>query len=293
MKSIEAPSRHTEQGALQRHPDPLVSSHRLLIHCLENNKPMKHKIFLPSIFCLALLQACGGGGESNAQVNAAVVSKPFVTGNAPRYQLLSAKNHSLESLSRFVQASSGAVTTLGNTSLSGDIVVKETVGDETFALGRWYAGTVTRPSGAETLKGVDGNSYHYIVVNTPAAFPTAASMRCDSGLFTTPTIASGDKQPDIGRAAGSLQLSFGADGAKVSGLISIDTLLSSGTLSLNGTVATPAGQATTGSLLDETTGSVMQIGDGGNGGYAVAISYSAKVSTGARYIGVARFRCST
>lgn len=256
-------------------------------------KPMKHKVLLPSILCVALLQACGGGGDSNAEVNAAFVSKPFVTGNAPRYQLLSAKSLSLENLGRFVQAPDGAVTTLGNTSIGGDIVVKETVGDETFALGRWYTGTVTRPSGAETLKGNDGASYHYIVVNAPTAFPASGSMDCDSGFFTTPTLASGDKQPDIGRSRGSVQLSFGADGAKISGSIAVDTLLSSGTLSLGGTVPTPAGQVTTGSLLDDTTGSVMQIGDGGKGGYAVAISYAVKVSTGARYIGVARFRCST
>lgn len=123
---------------------------------------MKNKLLLPSLLSIALLQACGGGGGGDDGAPAAVsadttssstgttttpaastsantgsVSAAFVAGSTPRYQLTSVGSQTFGNLNPFVQAASGAMTTLGSTVLSGDSATKEISGDATYAMGRW------------------------------------------------------------------------------------------------------------------------------------------------------------
>jgi hypothetical protein len=263
-----------------------------------------------------LLQACGGGGGGDDGASAAAstgttssstgtttspatftsantgsVSAAFVAGSAPRYQLASMGGQTFGNLSPFVQASSGAMTTLASTVLSGDSATKEISGDATYAMGRWVAGTVTRSSGAETLTGVDSRSYHYLAVNAPPAFPASGALTCDAGVFTAPTYVSGGSGTGTtGTASGSASLSFGAGGATVSGSISVTASGSSGSASLNSTAATVTNTAIAGAYLSGGAGSAVQIGDAAGGAYLVAASYATTLASGARYFGVAMFR---
>ena len=279
---------------------------------------MKNKLLLPSLLSIALLQACGGGGGGDgdggasiapvgvaepapvsggtpatpASANTGAVSAPFVAGTTPRYQLTFPDGQSFGRLDSFVQASSGAMTTLGGTVLSGDSASKEIAGDATFAMGRWAKGTVTRSSGAETLTGTDNRAYHYLAVNALAAFPASGAKTCDAGVFTAPTYASGGASTSAtGTASGSASLVFGASGAAVTGVVNVTAAGASGSASLNGTAQGVNSVAITGAYLSSGAGAAIQIGDAGNDAYIVAATYSAVLANGARYIGVAKFRC--
>lgn len=279
---------------------------------------MKNKLLLPSLLTIALLQACGGGGgdgdggtppaassettgsstgttttpAASTSANTGAVSAAFVAGSMPRYQLTSASGQTFGKLEPFVQASSGAMTTLGGNVLSGESVTKEISGDATYAMGRWVAGTVTRSSGAETLTGADSRAYHYLAINAPSAFPASGTLTCDAGVFTAPTYVSGGSGTGTtGTASGSASVSFGAGGAAISGSISVSASGSSGSASLNGTVTTVTSTAITGAYLSGGAGSAVQVGDAGGGVHLVAATYAATLASGARYIGVAKFRC--
>lgn len=282
---------------------------------------MKNKLLLiSSLVSIALLQACGGGsgdgGETAAAAPATVgepttpsggttapapaangntgsVSAAFVAGSTPRYQLAGSGNQTFGRLEPFVQASSGAMTTLGSTVLSGDSATKDIAGDATFAIGRWAAGTVTRSSGAETLTGTDSRAYHYVVVNAPSAFPASGTKTCDAGVFTTPTYLSGG--PGAGGTAaaqGSAGLVFGASGAAITGAINVTVAGASGSATLNGTAASVTSVAITGSYLSSGAGAAVQIGDAGADAYLVAATYAVTLPNGARYLGAAKFRCA-
>lgn len=269
---------------------------------------MKNKLLLPSLLVVALLQACGGGGNDNDNAATAApattpanttptaatgtdtgsVPAAFVAGSTPRYQLSSANSQSFGKADPFVQQVSGSVTTLGGTALDGGSASKDISGDATYAMGRWVLGTVTRSSGSETLTGDDSRSYHYIVLNAPSAFPASGALTCDSGVFTTPTSAS---VSTTGTASGSASLAFGTGGATIAGSVSVSAAGSTGVASLSATASTVSSTPITGSYLSNGSGAAVQVGESGAGVYLVAASYAATLTNGARYIGVARFRC--
>ena len=278
---------------------------------------MKNKLLLiSSLVSIALLQACGGGGGGSgesasaspttaseptttpasppaASGNSGSVSAAFVAGSTPRYQLAGSGNQTFGRLEPFVQAPSGAMTTLGSTVLSGDSVTKDIAGDATFAIGRWTAGTVTHSSGAETLTGTDNRAYHYVVVNAPSAFPASGAKTCDAGAFTTPTYVSGGPGAAGAAAAqGSAGLVFGASGAAVTGAINVTVAGASGSATLNGTAASVTSVAITGAYLSGGAGAAVQIGEAGADAYLVVASYVATLPNGARYLGAAKFRCA-
>lgn len=267
---------------------------------------MTSKLLIPSILSIALLQACGGGGGGDggsapaasssgaASADSGSVSARFVAGSASRYQLTGVSAQTFGGLSASVQSTSGAMTTLSTTVLSGNSVTKDINGDATYAMGRWVAGTVTRSSGSETLSGTDNRAYHYIALNSPAQFPTTGTLSCDAGAFTTPTYQSGGggTSPNTGSATGSATLSFGTGGATVGGAVNVAASGSAGAATLNTTITSTTSTVITGAYLAGGAGAAVQIGDAGGGAFLVAASYAATLANGARYIGVAKFRCA-
>lgn len=271
---------------------------------------MTSKLFIPSILSIALLQACGGGGGGDggaapaastsgtaggsASADSGSVSARFAAGASSRYQLVGIGSQTFGRLDTSVQASSGAMTKLSDAVLSGNSATKDISGDASYALGRWAAGTVTRSSGSETLSGTDNRAYHYLVVNTPAQFPATGSLTCDAGVFTAPTYERGGSgtQPNSGTASGSATLSFGAGGATVGGAVNVAASGSAGAATLGTTISSTSSASVTGAYLSGGSGAAVQIGDAGGGAFLVAASYAATLANGARYIGVARFRCA-
>ncbi len=260
---------------------------------------------LLAVLSAALLQACGGGHDHRdgnpatpgptapaSTNNTGSVTAPFNRGIASRYQLTSGVSQSFGVLTASMQDASGAMTMIDTTVLSGAATVKEIAGDATFAMGRWVAGTVTTTSGATTLTGTDNRAYHYIAVNSPSVFPSAGTLNCGAGSFTTPTYASGGSPGTTGVATGSATLSFGASGATIGGAIHVTASGTSGMASLSGFIVTPNSSATTGAFFSNGGGAYSQIGDAGSGAYLVATSFAVTLANGARYIGVAKFRCS-
>ncbi|RST48398.1 hypothetical protein [Variovorax sp. MHTC-1] len=206
--------------------------------------------------------------------------------------LLGVNSQSFGTLTQSTQAASGAMTKLNDTTLTGATTTKEISGDANFALGRWVAGTVTRSSGAETLTGTDNRAYHYVAFNALPALPTTGSASCDAGVFTAPTYVGGATgEANAGTATGSASLAFDGTGGVVSGTLSIAVGGTTGTVAINGTVTSPSSTSITGAFLSGGSGAAIQLGDHGGGAYVVAAGYAATLSNGARYTGVAKFRC--
>ena len=238
---------------------------------------------------LALLQACGGGGGSDAgnaladggtgaatTTNTGSVTAALNRGATARYQLTSVGSQSFGVLSTSVQDAAGALTTIDSNVLSGSTSVKEIAGDATYAMGRWAAGTVTTSSGATILTGTDNRAYHYIAINVPSAFPATGSLACSAGAFTSPTYTGGGVTGTTGTATGSATLIFGAGGATVGGSVNVTSAGSAGSVALSGSIATPTSSSTTvlggsasvggistGSLLSAAN-TVKAIGDTGD-----------------------------
>ena len=261
------------------------------------------------------LQACGGGdgdgggtagSPSDAGVastsgspaapnggNTGSVSAQFKAAKAPRFNLLSASLQSFGRLDAFTQEASGAVTRISDTTLSGQTVVRDINGNESFALGRWMAGTVTSKSGAKTLTGRDDESYHYVLYNAADALPTSGTLACDSGAFTTPSRDSGPgSAASTGSASGHASLSFAEEGATVAGAIDVSAGGAGGTASLNVSGLDATSSRITGSFFSNGgAGASVALADAGGGAFEVVGSYRAKTPNGAGYIGVYRFVC--
>lgn len=279
---------------------------------------MKNKILLSlSLLSLGLLQACGGGsgggggtpaaaaplgvasavagaaGQAPASADSGSVSAPFARGERARYLLLGSGAQSFGMLSQSEQAASGAMTRLNDNTLTGSSATKEINGDANFAIGRWAAGTVTRGSGADTLTGADNRAYHYVALNELKTLPTSGNATCDAGVFTNPTYVSGGSAAaaNSGAATGSSALAFDSEGAVVSGVVRVSVGDAVGTVNFGTKVKSPSSMAVTGSFLSGGTGAGITLGNHGGNAYAIAVGYAATLPSGARYMGVAKFRC--
>jgi hypothetical protein len=282
---------------------------------------MKNKIYFPlSLLSFGLLHACGGGSGGSgggggapmavaplsaasgaaagpaaaapANMDTGSASAPFVRGERARYQLLGVNAQTFGVLRESEQAASGAMTRLNDTTLTGTAATKEISGDASFAIGRWTAGTVTRSSGAETLTGTDNRAYHYAAVNELKAFPASASTTCDAGVFTSPTsVSGGGTEAASGAATGFATLSFGGKGAAVAGGVKVSVGGAVGTVDFDTVVDAPSVTSVTGRFLSNGAGAAVTLGDHGDKAYAVAVGYAATLPSGAKYQGIAKFRC--
>lgn len=281
---------------------------------------MKNKILLSlSLLSLGLLHACGGGSGGGgggapmaaappgaasgaagsadpapANADSGSVSAPFARGERARYLLLGVGAQSFGVLSQSEQAASGAMTRLNDNTLTGSSATKEINGDANFAIGRWAAGTVTRSSGSETLTGADNRAYHYVALNELKALPASGNTTCDAGVFTSPTYVGGGSgaASNSGAATGSSTLAFGSEGAAVTGAVKVMVGDAIGTVNFDTKVKSPSSTAVTGSFLSAGPGAGITLGDHGGGAYAIAVGYAATLPSGARYMGVAKFRCA-
>ncbi len=210
-----------------------------------------------------------------------------------RYLLLGVGAQSFGLLSQSEQAASGAMTRLNDNTLTGSSATKDINGDANFAIGRWTVGTVTRSSGAETLTGSDNRAYHYLALNELKSLPASGTPACDAGVFTSPTYVGGGTGAAVnsGAASGSSTLSFGSEGAAVTGSVKVTVGDAVGTVSFDTKVKSPSSTSVTGSFLSAGSGAGITLGDHGGGAYAIAVGYSAMLPSGARYMGVAKFRC--
>ena len=278
---------------------------------------MKNKFLPVPLLALLLLQACGGGGGGGggvpllpaatgtppaapaetapaASADAGSVSAPFARGTSARHLLLGIGSQVFGNLTQSEQAPSGAMVRLNDITLTGgNRVTKDIAGDASFAIGRWTAGTVTRSSGAETLTGQDNRTYHYLAANNLQALPTSGAATCDAGKFTTPTYVGGTAGAQSGSASGSAQLVFDGSGVTVSGSIKVTVGSESGNVSLgDAKIASTTSTAITGAFLSGGAGAALQLGDHGGGAYLLGVGYSATLPNGARYTGIAKFRCA-
>lgn len=269
---------------------------------------IKSSYILP-VAMITALTACGGGGSGGGAGNGSggtdsppsggsgggnsgSITALFASTAAPRYHLISSTGQTFGALTGQQQLNDGAVIKINDNSLDGDNrSVRDIAGDANFALGRWNAGTVTRSNGTtETLTGTQGSDYHYVLFNTLSAFPSSGTYNCDTGSFTTPRRSTGTVGPVSGTVMGSANVSFGSNGANVSGALTI-TASNSATVSLNSNPNSSTTTAFTGGYLSNGSGAAIQIGDGGSPAVTVVGSYVAKID-GSSYIGTYRFLCS-
>ena len=257
------------------------------------------------------LQACGGGGgggdggtgnagaspstggSGSSPGNSGSVSAMFKPkAGSARDQLIGVTSQRMGRLDRMEQAASGAVLKLDDAVLSGQTAVQDIRGDASFAMGRWVAGTLTTSSGSETLTGKDNRNYHYVVYNLPDAYPASASLSCDAGTFTAPSRDGGSSSgPLTGSTSGNASLSFAADGATVSGKLTVTAGSGSGSASLNTTGVKLGVTSITGGFIGGGGGAGVQVAEGADGTYQIVGAYRAKTGDGTGYIGVYRFSC--
>lgn len=237
--------------------------------------------------------SAGAADAASASADSGAVSAKFARGDRARYQLLGVGVQAFGALSQSEQAASGAMTRLNDNTLTGASTTKEIGGDANFAIGRWTAGTVARSSGAETLTGADNRAYHYLALNELKDLPASGKATCDAGVFTNPTYVSGGNgaNPNSGTASGSSSLAFGSDGAAVGGAVKVTVGDAVGTVNFDTRIKSPSSTAITGSFLGAGAGAAITLGDHGGGAYVVALGYAATLPSGARYVGVAKFRC--
>lgn len=275
---------------------------------------IQNKLLVPSLLSLLLFQACGGGGGGGAAFPVAPAPAAEAAPAAPaapaadadsgsvsaqleprpgaRYMLLGVSSQSFGTLTQSSQAAGGAMTRLNDNTLTGDSATKEIAGDASFAMGRWAVGIVTRTSGAEKLTGADNRAFHYVASNLLSALPTTGSATCDAGVFTAPTYTGGTAgAAHSGTASGSASLVFDGAGAVASGTPSVAAGDATGNFAVNGKALSIGSTAIAGAFLSGGSGAAIQLGDHGGGAYVVAVGYAVTLSNGARYIGIAKFRC--
>lgn len=292
---------------------------------------MKKTALILSALMLALLQGCGGGGDSDAPAspeqpspvtpdeppaltidNDGNVSAPFTRTDFSRYMLISPRASDFGLLTDVAQADSGALLRLNVTRFSDSSATREIAGDASYALGRWVQGTVTDLTGTQTLPGSDDRSYHYAAYNIPARFPATGDYLCAPQIATLPTRASGTGV-DTGflgtglcfSAGGEVEAKWGcpydrtrfefndAGAHFLSGHWMYVTADHESVLVLMpDLIASPDSLATSGEFLDGGTGAAVQITDAGDGNYAIVMAYAAKFESGALYHGVARMSCT-
>lgn len=249
----------------------------------------------------APLGAASGAASGAAEPTAAApanadsgsVSAPFSRGERARYQLLGVGAQSFGLLSQSEQAPGGAMTRLNDNTLTGTSATKEIAGDASFTIGRWAAGIVTRGSGAETLTGTDNRAYHYVAVNELKALLKSGGTTCDAGVFTSPTyVSGGSAEASSGSATGNATLAFGDTGAAIAGSVKVTVGGAVGTVNFDTVVGSPSSTSITGRFLSNGAGAAVTLGDHGGNAYAIAVGYAATLPSGAKYQGIAKFRCA-
>lgn len=262
-----------------------------------------------------MLSACGGGGGGvpaapytpptpgvTIPSPSGSVSADFVPGSNPRFILASNGRQIIGGSAASSVQSAGAMTTLGNYSLSGSpAVVQDISGDATYAMGRWAWGTVydasTNPS--TQLGTIDAShnsgywSWHYLLVNYAAAWPASITLTCDNGVFTHPTISGGSISSTLPVTTGSAAtLSFDAlTKATLSFTLTTthDTSSNTANYSVVGlTLGSMTSVAGTGGL---NASSWILLSDGGGGAMRINGYYSSTLPNGGVYYGVYSFKC--
>lgn len=196
-------------------------------------------------------------------------------------------------MSSFTQREDGAMTALGNNTLTGAALVKDIGGDASRAVGRWSQGTVTTSVKTQTLLG-GNDAYHYQVFNLLERLPTTGNVVCGEGLFSTPTyLGNGGENPaPTATVNASATFTPGPDGVAVSLTINLAAGGSTGTAVLNGTIQQPLATVIVGGIGGGARpGGTLGVGDGGNGSFLVVSAYRAALASGALYQGMASLRC--
>lgn len=270
---------------------------------------MKTLKLMTPVLLACLLAACGGGEDGGATTALTTgttqtqttdspsvtgsVSAPFAGSSASRYMIFGVGSQRWGRLDNHTQATGGAMTALNDMSLGGTSVVRDISGDANTTQGRWAGGTVTTSTGASVMTG-DNAAYHYVAFNVRSTpFPASGNLTCDAGTFTTPTYVGGGGGTfaSSGSATGQASLAFGPTGAAINASVTGTANGVTATSSLSRTVEMPSDMAVVGNILGGAAGAVLAIGDAGTADYLVLAAYSQTYPSGARYQGMATFRC--
>lgn len=261
-----------------------------------------------ALLCQALLLSACGSGQGGATApatsgnqpsvpsNTGSVSANFVaTGTGSQVFLSSWMLQSYGAIpaASFVQAA-GAMTTLGNFTLSGNPAVTQDIsGDANYAQGRWVWGTVKNPTFnvTDTMNGsMPSDAWHYVVANRLAALPTTGVRTCDAGTFTTPTLIFGGGTNTGTTTASNVTLSFSAAGATLGFTLSTTANGSTGTTTFSATNLT-LNSITISGNLGVAPYAAIYLGDGGGGAIRIVGNYSITLPNGTGYLGAYSFRC--
>jgi hypothetical protein len=120
-------------------------------------------------------------------------------------------------------------------------------------------------------------------------------LRCTGGSFTKPTYTGGGSKPALtgSSVTGVADISPYAP-RSVSGSLTVNANGETVNLSFPDSLSSPDAMVFTGqALASNGSGTGVQLAAGGDGAYALVITYAAVTDSGARYIGVGRMDCNS
>lgn len=274
---------------------------------------MKSKQLLASLFSAVVVTGCGGGGGDStptipAEATAPAPATPTPTpatggvsarlaaGVPARVLLNSIGYQSASDLATFTQELEGGITAVNDIKLTGAKVVRDVSGDETFAMGRWAAGSVEGLQTTTTLLSESSNnSFHYVLIARASSFPTSGSLTCTDGKFTAPNWnGNGNANPAgyLGVSTGVATLSFSSQGAAVSVTVNTQVGAASSSRVFSATIVEPSSVASVGPIgLNTFPNASIVVGRAAADAYAVGGWYAIDLSGGGRYHGAFRFVC--
>lgn len=194
----------------------------------------------------------------------------------------------------------GNIVRLGQFVVDSDTVTRDLHGDAYFTMGRWEHGLERDLSELET--DVDKRRYqnaptdntHFLLYKPVASFPANASLVCDGGVFTAPTLNPGfDGTRVLALPTGSATLQFSDSGANVG--VQINVVRDSGPVSMQQTgyiprewreqMVTPDDFGAPGANMN------LALAEGGNGTFLVLGTYTTPMENYRDYHGLVTFRC--
>ena len=285
----------------------------------------KHHGNIALLISSLLLVACGGSDDSGTaskpttpSISAATIttSNPsaspnlrngtvatnFVKGNASRYYFASIGRQTTGALSTFnLEASSGAMTTIGTLSLTGaGNEISNIAGTSNWTMGRWAKGTIADSSATTPATPlVSNDSGHYFVGNNLGALPAAGTYACTNVTATEPTITSvpvslnNQTQLFVGQTIGTATLTFDGTGGTLSTAITVTAGGSSGTAAHSALISGTNSWVGKGNFFGGSDGALLSLFDAGAGAVQAVQAYKIRLPNGAAYNGIVTWRCAS
>lgn len=274
---------------------------------------MKSKLLIASLFSAVALAACGGGGGGETaspppplpvaappsspapEAVTGGISARFAAGVPASLLFTGIGQQSGVELTSHTQETSGAITAANQMKLTGAQLVRDIAGDDTFAMGRWAAGSTegVGVGGSSQLSESSNSTYHYLLLARATSYPASGTLTCSDAKFTAPGWAGNGSSTSayLGTSGGSATLTFSPQGAGVTVTVNTQAGGAAASRTFNGTLSNPTQFTISGSIGANSANAYLTVGRAGTDAFAIGGIYTIDMPGGANYQGAFRFVC--